>query len=320
MGEKYTRLFSLPNNQYLIGSPIVIAAGALLKDNESNRILVQLKLQNIGEKEINAVKVSVTSKDSAGQVLGTDVEYWYNDLMVKNSEFFAQKQPIILSNFETRAFEVSVKEVVFNDNSVWSANDSTKWKTISEDKVETLAKSPDMIQQLEDGEKTTVILRIASAVLFLIYVISKNRFLFSSLWGVLYLASYGLLVGLMLSNKFNKVFVAASGLMVLLDVRALFLIIKRLGEQETLNSLILNSAYLLSSISLMILFCAVFIPQLSKIKDIICRFWFVPGAILICGTVWDNISFGYFGLSGYVLPVLFILVGLWVKVKQKNNI
>jgi len=37
MNERYTRVFSLPENLYATGSPVVIAAGALLKDNQTGK-------------------------------------------------------------------------------------------------------------------------------------------------------------------------------------------------------------------------------------------------------------------------------------------
>ena len=47
MGETYTRLYSLPERLYTMGAPVVVAAGALLKDNRNGNIIVQLKIQNI---------------------------------------------------------------------------------------------------------------------------------------------------------------------------------------------------------------------------------------------------------------------------------
>ena len=39
MAERYSRLFSLKENLYSEGSPVVIAAGALLKDNQTGKEL-----------------------------------------------------------------------------------------------------------------------------------------------------------------------------------------------------------------------------------------------------------------------------------------
>ena len=49
MSERYHRLFSLPDNGYAQGAPVVLAAGALLKDNQTGQILAQLKI--FAEKE-----------------------------------------------------------------------------------------------------------------------------------------------------------------------------------------------------------------------------------------------------------------------------
>ena len=41
MAERYTRLFSLPQDLYATGAPLVIAAGALLKDTQTGRVLTE---------------------------------------------------------------------------------------------------------------------------------------------------------------------------------------------------------------------------------------------------------------------------------------
>ena len=64
MGETYTRLYSLPERLYTMGAPVVVAAGALLKDNRNGNIIVQLKIQNIYNKTIKAVTVKVASMDT----------------------------------------------------------------------------------------------------------------------------------------------------------------------------------------------------------------------------------------------------------------
>ena len=47
MSERYSRLYELPLNLYAVGSPVVIAAGTLLKDNQTGRIVAQLKFRSI---------------------------------------------------------------------------------------------------------------------------------------------------------------------------------------------------------------------------------------------------------------------------------
>ena len=119
MAERYKRLFSLPEGLYAEGSPVVIAAGALLKDNQTGKVLAQLKLQSICEKGIKAASVQIIMKDVAGATLGEPVEHQYLDINVTRNQNFAQKIPIILPDNSTRGMEVSVNRVVFNDNSIW---------------------------------------------------------------------------------------------------------------------------------------------------------------------------------------------------------
>ena len=57
MSERFTKLFSLRENLYVKGAPVVIAAGALHKDNQADRIIAQIKIRSISSKKI---RVTVT--------------------------------------------------------------------------------------------------------------------------------------------------------------------------------------------------------------------------------------------------------------------
>lgn len=123
MGETYARLYSLPERLYTMGAPVIVAAGALLKDNRNGNIIVQLKIQNICSKTIKAVTVKITSIDTVGRTLGEETEYQYLDLNVKRNEFLGQQVPIIVPNEQTRSYSVKVTEAAFDDNTVWAGNE-----------------------------------------------------------------------------------------------------------------------------------------------------------------------------------------------------
>ncbi len=129
MAGRYTNLFSLEKNLYLAGSPVVISAGALLKDTATDRVLAQLKFQNIGEKGIKALKVGIFPADTAGRSLGDTVEYQFLDLHASTGRTFGDQQPIYLPDNTARSYTVQVREVVFADSSLWSAPDDL-WKPI----------------------------------------------------------------------------------------------------------------------------------------------------------------------------------------------
>lgn len=123
MGERYKRLFSLPKNIYSAGSPVVIAAGALLLDNTNDKIIAQLKFKSISSKAIKSLQVSVLPLDSVNRILGEPVLHEYLDLAVNRDDEFGQKEAVFLPNPSTRAFSVTVVEVAFADNNVWTPED-----------------------------------------------------------------------------------------------------------------------------------------------------------------------------------------------------
>lgn len=142
MSERYSKLYALPENLYAAGSPVVIAAGSLLKDNQTGKVLAQLKLRNIAKKTIKAVTVCVEPLDTVGKPLGEVVSYQYLDLHADRDIDFGQKSPIALPDATTRSFAVSVSEVIFTDNSIWNSV-SLPWEALNK---------PASLDSLHDSE------------------------------------------------------------------------------------------------------------------------------------------------------------------------
>ena len=95
MSERYTKVFDLPKNMYAENAPVVISAGALLKDNQTGTILAQLKIKNITNKVIKAAKISILSFDTVGKQIGDETNHEYLDLSIGRDYEFGQKVPII---------------------------------------------------------------------------------------------------------------------------------------------------------------------------------------------------------------------------------
>ena len=130
MSERYSRLFALPENLYAVGSPVVIAAGTLLKDTQTGKIIAQLKLKSISAKAIKAVKVKLNLFDTAGNALEESVVHDYLDLNVVRDVEFGQKNPVMVPNVKARSYKAYVTEVVFTDHSVWTGADGN-WEPLS---------------------------------------------------------------------------------------------------------------------------------------------------------------------------------------------
>lgn len=128
MSERYSRLFALTEDLYGEGAPVVIAAGALLKDNQNGKVLAQLKFRSLSGKRIKALTVALTPKDVAGAEL-EQVTHRYLDLDAGRDAEFCQKMPVFLPNAETRSFGAAVTQVVFADGSVWET-ENLHWEPL----------------------------------------------------------------------------------------------------------------------------------------------------------------------------------------------
>lgn len=153
MSERYTRLFSLPENLGLEDCPVVISAGALLMDNVTGNILAQLKLRNLSPQAVNAVKVKIHAYDTAKTELNGVEAFSYQDLNVPLDGEFGSQTPIPLPDAATRSFTVAILSVVLADGTVYSPIEAQT--TSSEevlDKVKQLDK--ERVAQTEKVEKT----------------------------------------------------------------------------------------------------------------------------------------------------------------------
>ena len=153
MSERYTRLFSLPENLGLEDCPVVISAGALLMDNTTGKVLAQLKLRNLSSQAVKAVKVKIHAYDTAKAELNGIDTFSYLDLNVPLDGEFGSQTPIPLPDAATRSFTVDILSVVLADGTVYSpieAQTTSREEVL--DKVKQLDK--ERVAQTEKAEKT----------------------------------------------------------------------------------------------------------------------------------------------------------------------
>ncbi len=130
MSERYQRLFTLPEQLYAEASPLLIEAGALLKDSKTGRMLAQIKFKSISPNTIKAVKISVGAFDVSGVKLRGIDEYQYLDLSVSRDSEFGQKNAVVLPESITRSFSCECTGVVFTDGTIWESN-GAEWKPLA---------------------------------------------------------------------------------------------------------------------------------------------------------------------------------------------
>ena len=129
MTEKYKSLYFLPSNLYSEGSPVVIAAGELVLDQETRHVLARLRLKNISGRVIRGVKVILFPLDRANRPLGDVVKVEYDGLSAGRDAEFGQEKIISLPMAKTRAFTAEVFQVVFKDRGIW-VPDVKNWRPL----------------------------------------------------------------------------------------------------------------------------------------------------------------------------------------------
>ncbi len=130
MNDRFYNLFALEENLYIDGSPVVISAGVLLKDNYSGAIVSQFKIQNVGANTIIAARISLRAFDISKRELPGVDDYQYLDLSVQQGEHWGADKAIIMPNPATRSIEIKGIEVVFDNRTVWKEECSERLKPI----------------------------------------------------------------------------------------------------------------------------------------------------------------------------------------------
>lgn len=130
MAERYNKLYTLPGNLYAAGAPVLISAGALLKDNQTGKVLAQLKFRSISSRSITALKVLVTGYDMSDEEV-CRAEHQYLDLKVERNGSFGAKEAIPLPDSSVRSYTARVLSVHFADGSRYAA-DEQLWEPLPE--------------------------------------------------------------------------------------------------------------------------------------------------------------------------------------------
>mgnify|MGYP004485684171 CR=1 FL=1 len=129
MNNRFTIVYRTPKNLYTKRSPVLIKAGAILRDNTTGSAIAQIKICNLSSRTISACKVSINMFDVTGKKIKTTKEFTYLDLNVMCGMDFGTKVPILLQDSTIRKIDVSVKNVVFSNGDVWRCEQGN-WKAI----------------------------------------------------------------------------------------------------------------------------------------------------------------------------------------------
>lgn len=148
MSERFTTLFKLPSNMYSVDSPIIVSAGALLKDTETGKIIVQIKYHSVSIATIKALKVTISSYDVFGEKVSEIDEYQYLDLNVNYGQEFGANKAIILPDEVTRSFKIDKIIVILSDGSNYDVDIPMEILPPSES-IKTVLQNDELVKQYQ---------------------------------------------------------------------------------------------------------------------------------------------------------------------------
>ena len=125
MENRYIRRFALPERMYTASAPVVLAAGVVLEDTRTPRLVAQLKWKSIDENCLTALTVSVEcpqENGGSGQTLFT-----YSDLHITRGQTFGVYTAIVLPQGSAPRMDVRVLSAAFADGTVWTAPEDAVW-------------------------------------------------------------------------------------------------------------------------------------------------------------------------------------------------
>lgn len=132
MSERYLRMFSLPQNQYAAGSPVIVRAGVLLQDTMTDRLVGQIKFENISNRVISSMEVRLALLGANGNRLGECAEHRYLDAAAQPYAVFGAKEAISIEEPFAKGFCIDVIQVIFDDGTLWRSKEAEPFVSMPE--------------------------------------------------------------------------------------------------------------------------------------------------------------------------------------------
>jgi hypothetical protein len=130
MKERYTKVHSVKDIIYPKGFPIVILASALYTDNAYNTVCLQIKMQSLSDKILQAVYIEAIGYDIKGNIV-ENKPFGYLDLNVSRNSIFGDDKLIHFDNGQIRKYVIRIVDIIFDTNESATVPDSVEYKRLS---------------------------------------------------------------------------------------------------------------------------------------------------------------------------------------------
>lgn len=121
--EPIETLYESKDIVFMADVSLVLENTAIIIDRTKDKLFARCTFRSITDKAIKAVLTEISCQDVWGSTLGEPIVFQYLDLNTKRETKFGQSSPIDLVDKTTRKIKVTVKKVMYADDTVVSGSD-----------------------------------------------------------------------------------------------------------------------------------------------------------------------------------------------------
>ena len=130
MSTGYTIVARNDEMYYVEDAPVILKTFAITKDEQTGKVLLQCKFENLASDKVVSIQVSVKCF-SIDMIPQEGVKHFaYMDLYANKHAEFGDTVPVYLPNTETRNVEISLKKIVFSGGQIWQKEGDTRFKKL----------------------------------------------------------------------------------------------------------------------------------------------------------------------------------------------
>lgn len=107
---------------FLKDIPLVMEETVLKHNRINDTVFATCTFRSLTDRPIKAILIEISCKDTWGNTLSEPILFQYIDLATQRDSLFGQNTPIVLPDASARSFQVSVKKVLFADETLLDGN------------------------------------------------------------------------------------------------------------------------------------------------------------------------------------------------------
>ncbi len=125
MSEPITPISTFPGSYHISNCPVIISDLTLVRGNVSGKLFAKITFRNIQDLRVSSLEGSVLPISENGQAMGNSYPFAIRNLNASRDKCFGENEPVALDASEIYSLQVSVRTVLFANDTVWNAENGS---------------------------------------------------------------------------------------------------------------------------------------------------------------------------------------------------